>query len=179
MDPHDPRITIDEVLRHKKKWIDAMNTSSVTLKHKDPVSASCVVWVISNGYVPRIIDHESQGGILKLPASWEKGDFYQATKHWEERGLLGYNARYMYCSLRGDDLEYDIPSWEATTQLLWLTTKPKTLRRIIESMFKTTTEWFDMTRFPSRDGGPWDKVLRMQGLAIALHTQTSFIESSQ
>ena len=82
MDPYDPRLTIDEVLRHEKKWFDAMNTSSVTLKDKDPVSASCVVWLISNGYVPRISDHESQGGILKLPASWEKGDFYQATKYW-------------------------------------------------------------------------------------------------
>ena len=35
-------------------------------------------------------------------------------------------------------------------------------------MFKITTEWFDMTRFPSRDGGPWDKAIRMQDLMIAL-----------
>ena len=39
---------------------------------------------------------------------------------------------------------------------------------ILESMFKITTEWFDMTRFPSRDGGPWDKAIRMQDLMIAL-----------
>ena len=36
-------------------------------------------------------------------------------------------------------------------------------------MFKITTEWFDVTRFPSRDGGPWDKAIRMQDLMIALH----------
>ena len=35
-------------------------------------------------------------------------------------------------------------------------------------MFKITAEWFDMTRFPSRDNGPWDKAIRMQDLMIAL-----------
>ena len=138
------------------------------MKDKDPVSASCVAWVISNGYVPRINDHGYQGGRLKLPDTWEKGDFYQATKHWEALGLSGYNAQYTYCSLRGDDLERDLPSWEATTQLLSLTSKPKKTKRILELMFKITTEWFDMTRFPSRDGGPWDKAIRMQDLMVAL-----------
>ena len=33
---------------------------------------------------------------------------------------------------------------------------------------QTTTEWFNMTRFPSRDGGPWDQAIRMQDLLIAL-----------
>ena len=168
MDPYDSRTSIDEVLAQEKKWYDAINTASVTMKDKDPVSASCVVWVISNGYVPRINDHESQGGIFKLPATWDRGDFYQETKHWETLGLYGYNNRHTYCSLRGDDLEYDLPSWEATTQLLRLTRKPKTLGRILELMFKITTEWFDMTRFPSKDGGPWDKAIRMQALAVAL-----------
>ena len=83
-----------------------------------------------------------------------------------------YNARYTYCSLRGDrggDLEHDLPSWEATVQLLKLIKKPKTTQLIIDLIFKVTTEWFDMTRFPGRDGGPWDKAIRMQDLAIALH----------
>ena len=70
-----------------KKWLDAINTASVTVKDKDPVSASCVAWVISNGYVPRISDNGYQGGRLKLPYTWEKGDFYQATKHWEALGI--------------------------------------------------------------------------------------------
>ena len=118
MDLYYTRISIDKVLIQEKRWLDAINTASVTVTDKDPVSASCVAWVISNGYVPRISDHECQGGRLKVPDTWEKGDFYQATKHWEALGLSGYNARYHYCSLRGDDLEYDLPSWEATTQLL-------------------------------------------------------------
>ena len=29
-------------------------------------------------------------------------------------GLTGYNALYDDCSLRGDNLEYDLPSWKAT-----------------------------------------------------------------
>ena len=46
--------------------------------------------------------------------------------------------------------------------------KPKTTKRLLELMFKITTEWFDMTRFPSRDCGSWDKAIRMQDLMIAL-----------
>ena len=82
-------------------------------------------------------------------------------------GLSGYNARYHYCPLRGDDLEYDFP----TTQLLNLIKKPKTTKRLLELMHKITThstQWLDMTRFPSRDCGPWDKAIRMQDLMIAL-----------
>ena len=47
MDPYDSRISIDKVLGHEKKWFDAITTASVTMKDKDPVSASCVVWMIS------------------------------------------------------------------------------------------------------------------------------------
>ena len=159
---------MDKILTQEKKLIDAVNTASVNVRDKDPVSASCVAWVISNGYVPRISDHECQGGRLMLLDTWEKGNFYQATKHWELLGLSGYNARKHYCSLRGDDLEYDLPSWEATTQLLNLIKKPKTTKRLLELMFKITTEWLDMMRFPSRDCGPWDKAIRMQDLMIAL-----------
>ena len=35
-------------------------------------------------------------------------------------------------------------------------------------MFKTTTYWFNMTLFPSSDGGPWDQAIRMQDLLIAM-----------
>ena len=75
MDQYDTRISIDKVLLQEKKWLDAINTASVTVKDKDPVSARIVAWVISNGYVPRISDHECQGGRLKLPDTWEKGYF--------------------------------------------------------------------------------------------------------
>jgi hypothetical protein len=123
------------------------------------VSVRNVAWLIYNGYVPRIGDHTYQQGRLELPKTWTKGDFIQATRHWESLGfnLSGYNAHHDYCLLRGDNLEHDLPSWEATAQLVRLIKKPKTTQRILDLMFKITTEWFDMPRFPSRDGGPWDK----------------------
>ena len=80
MDPYDTKISIDKVLTQEKKWIDAVNTASVNVKDRDPVSASCIAWMISNGYVPRIGDHGCQGGRLTLPATWDRGDFYQATR---------------------------------------------------------------------------------------------------
>ena len=46
--------------------------------------------------------------------------------------------------------------------------KPKTTQRILDLMFKIIMEWFDMTRFPSRDGGPWDKGIQVQDLLVAL-----------
>ena len=97
-----------------------MKLAIVAIKDRDPVSASSVAWLIFNGYVPRIRDHSYQQGRLELPPTWAKGDFYQATRHWESLGLSGYNAQYYYCSLRGDNQEHDLPSWEAMTQLLKL-----------------------------------------------------------
>ena len=85
MDPYDTKISIDKILTQEKKWVDAVNTASVNVRDKDPVSASCIAWVISNG--DRISDHDCQGGRLTLPDTWQKGDFYQATKHWEMLGL--------------------------------------------------------------------------------------------
>ena len=69
-------------------------------------------------------------------------------------GLSGYNTDYDYCSIRGDNLEDDLPSWEATDQQLRKTRKPKTTKRLLDLIFKTAADWFDMTSFPSRDGGP-------------------------
>ena len=46
--------------------------------------------------------------------------------------------------------------------------KPKTTQWIIDLVFKLTTEWFDMTRFPSLVSSPWEKLIRVQDLAIAI-----------
>ena len=81
-------------------------------------------------------------------------------------GLIGYDARHLYCSMRGDDLADDLPSWEATTDLMMMRTRP--LQCIINLIFKLTLETFDMGRFPSRDSGPWDKLIRVQDLAVAI-----------
>ena len=96
------------------------------------------------------------------------GDFYLSNDHWEPLGLSGHDAKHVYCSSRGDNLEQDLPSWEATTQLLGMIKKPKTTQLIIDLVFKLTAELFDMTCFPSRDSGPWEKLIRVQDLAIAI-----------
>ena len=83
-------------------------------------------------------------------------------------GLIGYEALHTYCAMRlgGDDLSDDPLSWEATSKLM--TMGKKTLQRIIDLIFKLTSEMFDMGRFPSQDCGPWDKLIREQDLAIAI-----------
>ena len=60
MDPYDTKISIEKVLTQEKKWIDTVNTASVNVKDRDPLSESCIAWMISNGYVPRIRDHGCQ-----------------------------------------------------------------------------------------------------------------------
>ena len=133
MDSYDQSIPIEQVL--EKKWMDAVKLASVAIKDKDPVSASDVAWLIHNGYIPRIRDHNYQQGRLELPQTWSKGDVYQATNHWDNLGMSGYNAQYTYYSLKGDDLEHDLPSWVATAQFLKLIKKPETTQRIIDLMF--------------------------------------------
>ena len=46
--------------------------------------------------------------------------------------------------------------------------RKKTLRHIIDSIFKITSEVFDVTRFPSRDSCPWEKLVRAQDLVVAI-----------
>ena len=87
MDPYNQNIPIEKVLGEEKKWMDAVKLSSVNVKDRDPESASNAAWLIFNGYVPRIENHVYQLGRLELPNTWTKGDFYQATRHWESLGL--------------------------------------------------------------------------------------------
>jgi hypothetical protein len=42
------------------------------------------------------------------------------------------------------------------------------LHRIIELIFKLAGEQFDMNRFASRDAGPWEKLIRVQDLFVAI-----------
>ena len=92
--------------------------------------------------------------------------FGVSIEYWEAMGLTGYDARHEYCSLQGHDLDQDSPLWEATTDLM--TMRTKTLHRVIDLSFKLTSELFDMGRFPSHDRCPWEKLIRVQHLAVAI-----------
>ena len=70
MDPYDPSIQIEKILGQEKKWKDAVNLVSVNVIDKDPVSASSVVWLIYNGYVPRMHNHKYQNGRMELLVTW-------------------------------------------------------------------------------------------------------------
>ena len=98
--------------------------------------------------------------------NWRMGDIYRQTFHWEEMRLEGYQSQHKYCLMRGDNISNAPLAWEASNKRMKL--KPKTFHRIIDLIFKLTGELFDMARFPSRDAGPWDKLIQVQDLFIAI-----------
>ena len=67
---------IEKILGQEKKWKDAISLVSVHVRDKDPVSASSVVWMIYNGYVPKKDNYTYKNGRMELPDKWTKGDFY-------------------------------------------------------------------------------------------------------
>ena len=130
----DQRNSIETLLEPEKKLLDVLRVACVTPKNKDPVFATSAVCLIGHGYIPQMRDHGYHRGKLVLPVTWVKGDFYQANEYWEAIVLTSYDARHEYCSLRGDDLDQDLPSWEATTELM--TMRTKTLHRIFDLILK-------------------------------------------
>ena len=90
MDPLDQRKTIEQLLEQERKWMDILRVVCVTPKNKDPVFAISVVWLIGNGCIPKMTDHQYHWGKLVLPVTWVKGHYYQATEYREVMGLTGY-----------------------------------------------------------------------------------------
>jgi hypothetical protein len=148
------------VIEQERKLRDTLRVASVTLKGRDPISATSGVWLVETGYIPMYEDHIFHDCELVLP-DWNMGWFYH---HWEQLGLEGYQSRHRYCSIRGDDIQHDPVAWEATHKLMLL--KTKTLHRIIDLIFKLAGEQFDMSCFPSRDARPWEKLIRVQDLNV-------------
>ena len=70
----------------------------------------------------------------------------------------------------------DLPSWAATIELMLMRTT--TRHRIIDLIFKLTSKMFDMGRFPSRDSGPWEKLIRVQDLAVAIQQRFAAAKDS-
>jgi hypothetical protein len=175
MDPLDSRITLEMVIEQERKFRDTLRVASVTVKGKDPISATCVVWLTENGYISEYRDHVYHEGELVLP-DWNMGCFYLQTYHWELLGPEEYQSQHRYCSLRGDDIQNDPNAWEATHQLMLL--KFKTLHKIIDLVFKLAGEQFDMSRFQSRDAGPWEKLILVQDLVVAIQQRFAVARNS-
>ena len=51
IDPLDPRNNIDLLLEQERKWMDSLKIACVTPQNKEPVFATCVAWLIGQGYV--------------------------------------------------------------------------------------------------------------------------------
>ena len=106
MDLLDSRTNIKLVLEQEKKWMDSLKIACVTPKGRDPAFVTSVAWLIRHGYIPEIGDHQYHNDELVL-VNWIKGDSYRETHHWEALGLTDYEARHIYCSMRGEDLSND------------------------------------------------------------------------
>ena len=72
---------------------ELLNIACVTPKGKDPVFATSVVWLIGQGYILQFGNHQYHQGELVL-VNWKKGDVYRGTHHWEDLGLIGFEARH-------------------------------------------------------------------------------------
>ncbi len=68
--------------------------------------------------------------------------------------------------VEGSDIQNDPVTWEATNNQMRL--KTIALHWIIELIFKLAGEQYDMSRFPSRDAGPWEKLIQVQDLSVAI-----------
>ncbi len=132
MGPLNSKISLEMVIEQVRKLRDTLRVESVTVKGKDAISATCVVWLTENGWTPEFRDHVYHEGELVLP-DWNMGCFYRQTYRCEQLGLEGYQFQYRYCSLRGEDIQNDPVSWEATNNFMKL--KTKTLHRIIDLIF--------------------------------------------
>ncbi len=75
MDPLDSRNSIEIVLEKERKMMDILRVASVTVKGKDPIFATSVVWLFGNGHIPEFRDHVYHEGELVLP-DLRMGDFY-------------------------------------------------------------------------------------------------------
>jgi hypothetical protein len=140
---------------HQAKLRDTLRVAGVTVKGRDPISATSVVWMMENGYIPEFRDHQYHGGELVLP-DWNMGWYYRQTS----LGAIGTRRISIAIQiLLPEGRGY--PEWPcimgSNKNLVRL--KTKTLHRIIDLIFKLAGEPFDMSQFPksfrhwARDSG--------------------------
>ena len=125
--------------KHRKKTVQLYClVTSYKLKTKEHSKTKCMQSGVS-------LQGKNQDGSGKASArNRKKRGFYRGTHHWEELGLICYEARHTYCAMRGDDLSDDPLSWKATTKLMKMGNLKKTVHSIIHLIFKLTLEMFDM-----------------------------------
>ncbi len=88
------------------------------------------------------------------------------TSDWRNLELDGYAVDHDYCSLRGEDLEYDSYAYEATHEILSI--HRKSLDKLINMIYDEFAKVFDMEKFPRTDKGPYGQLLRCQMVCVAI-----------
>ncbi len=76
---------------------------------------------------------------------------------------------HYYCSLRGEDFDYDSYAYESTHRIL--STPLKSLDKLINMISDEFTEVFYMDKFPRTDKGPYGQLLRCQMVCVAIQKQ--------
>ena len=71
---------------------------------------------------------------MQLPKGWNQGDYYMSTRYLERSGMPILPNSFDYASITDEDLEHGMESWEATAELLNLSSTQ-------------TTNWY--SSFPS------------------------------
>ena len=87
------------------------------------------------------------------------------SRHWENEGLPTFPKELEYCSLTGEDLEYDSQSWQAAKDILQLA--PNKMMKNAQLIYDEFDKVFIMSKFPPRDKGVFGPILRAQSVLIA------------
>jgi len=164
MDPMDPRIQLDVLQNTERRTLDTVKGLNFVNKKKEIVQAKGLAWLINHGHIPRLEDHTLKGKALRLH-NWVPGDLYMQTSDWRNLELDGYAADHYYCSLRGEDLEYDSFAYEATHGILSI--PRKSLDKLINMIYDEFAKVYDMEKFPRTDKGPFGQLLRCQMVCVA------------
>ena len=148
----------------ERRTLDTVKGLNFVNKKKEIVQAKGLAWLINHGHIPRLGEHTLKGKALRLH-NWVPGDLYMQTSDWRNLELDGHAADHNYCSLRGEDLEYDSFAYEATHGILSI--PRKSLDKLINMIYDEFARVYDMEKFPRTDKGPFGQLLRCQMVCVA------------
>ena len=169
----DTKVPLTVVLEKETKLMNRLRQMSYVDEKKDVTYVTPLAWVVGNGYIPRHQDTTLENGVYVLK-NWKQGDLYMGSRHWEREGLSGFPTDLDYCSMTGEDLEYDSLSWQAAKDIIQLA--PNKLMKITQMIYGECEKVYLMNNYPNSDKGVFGPLIRVQGVLIA--TQRRIIAAS-
>ena len=119
IDPMDINIPLTVVLEKETTLMNRLRQMSYVDEKKEVIYVTSLAWILESGYVPRFQEFTLKNGMYVLE-NWKQGHLYMGSRHWEKEGLLGFPKELDYCSMTGEDLEYDSLSWQAAKDIIQL-----------------------------------------------------------